>query len=222
MLLFLIVYYILTFIFLILTCYNEQLKKYHLLSKCLCSIGFILAAILGKIHSSNDPLFWRLFPALIFCFLGDYFLAKREEGEQEKLFLLGLGSFLLGHCSFLFGFSYVQEINRYTFMLSLLGVILVRCLMTLKYMDVGKLKAPVLIYAYFVTALFVKCAQIAMNGNGSSFYLLVFLGGFLFFLSDGIILFLYFYQKKYGIMKFLNLLTYYSATFLLGISIFYS
>ncbi len=222
MLLFLIVYYILAFLFLMLACYNENFKKYHLLSKCLCSTGFLLAAILGKIQSANNPLFWRLFPAFIFCFFGDYFLAKQEHGEQKKLFLLGLGSFLLGHCTFLFALSYVQPVNRYTFIMPLLGVIFVKGLTMLSNMEVGQQKIPVLIYAYFVSALFVKCIQIALNGNLAPFYVLVFLGGFLFFVSDGIILFLYFYQKKYVIMKFLNLFTYYSATFLLGISIIYA
>ena len=222
MLLFLIVYYILSFLFLMLTCYNLQFKKYHLISKCLCSIGFLLAAILGKIQSSNDALFWRLFPAFILCFLGDYFLAKQEQGEQKKIFLLGLSSFLLGHCTFLFALSYVQPVNRYTFILPLLGVIFVKGLTMLNNMEVGQQKIPVLFYAYFVSALFVKWAQIAINGERSPFYVLIFLGGFLFLLSDEIILFLYFYQKKYGIMKFLNLFTYYSATFLLGISIIYA
>ncbi|MFA9464825.1 MAG: lysoplasmalogenase family protein [Velocimicrobium sp.] len=222
MLIMLVMYYVIAFIFLMLTCYRENLKRYHVVSKCLCSLGFLLVAVLGKIKSPDSLLFWRLFLALFLCFLGDYFLAKQEKVESERLFLLGLFSFLLGHCTFLFAFCYVRPWNGYTLIVPFLGVLLAIGLLRLKYMRVGTLKLPVLIYAYFVTALFVECTQVAVHGNGSVFYVIVFLGGLLFLISDEIILFLYFYKVKYGIMKFLNLFTYYSATFLLGLSIFYS
>lgn len=218
----LMVYYVLMFIFLILTCYRENLKKNHLLSKCLCSLGFLLVAYLGKIQSSNNSLFWKMIPAFVFCFLGDYFLAKKENEKKESNFILGLVAFLIGHCTFLVAFQYVQPMNVYTFILPLVGVIIVCGLMQLKYMEVGKLKVPVVVYTYFVTALFIKCLQVTIHGDGTLFYILVFLGGLLFLVSDLIILFLYFYKKKYKILQFLNLLTYYSATFLLGLSIYYS
>lgn len=218
----LVVYYVLMFIFLMLTCYRVNLKKYYIVSKCLCSFGFLFVAILGKVQSLNHALFWRMFVGFFFCFLGDYFLAKKESGDKEKQLILGLLSFLLGHCTFLIALWFIQPMNVYTAFLPLFGVVLVLFLMRFQYMEVGKLKVPVLIYTYFVTALFVKCFQVTIHGDGSLFYSFIFLGGLLFLISDLIILFLYFYQKQYKILKFLNLATYYGAMFLLSVSIYYS
>lgn len=219
---YLIAGYSLAFGGLILTCYQQKLKKYHLAGKCLCSLGFLFAAWFAKMQSPNDVLFWRLLPALCGCFLGDYFLAREDTQKQGKMLLLGITSFLLGHAAFLFAFQPLYPLDLLTVLLPFLGVVMTAGFLRLPLMETGKFKLPVLVYSYFVTALFIKCVQLAFHGDGGIFYRLVFCGGLLFFISDGIILFLYFYQKKYSIARFLNLLTYYSATFLLAISILYA
>lgn len=221
MLFWLTVIYIIFFVFLIGTCYLSSLRKYHITAKVLCSAVFVGAACLGNMQSPNNALFWRLLPAFLFCFFGDFFLAWREKKDSETLFLLGLASFLTGHCIFLWAFEILASSNWKSVLLPLAGVMLVLLLLRLKYMKIGKMKVPVIIYAYFVTALFIKCAQTAKFGDESIFFKLVFWGGLIFLISDLIILFLYFYEKKYGIMKFLNLFTYYTATYLLALSVFY-
>ncbi|MEG1741525.1 MAG: lysoplasmalogenase family protein [Acetivibrio sp.] len=213
--------YMAAFIFLIMTCYQSFFGKFHVIAKVICSAGFIGAAVLGKMQSSNDALFWRLLPGFIFCFLGDFFLAKKERKESKQDFLLGLGSFLAGHILFLRGLSFLQPWSAETVLVPFVGVIVAFFLMKRKNMEAGEFKIPIMVYSYFVTALFVKCAQIALKGPGSLFFILLFLGGLFFLISDIIILFLYFYKKKYGIMKFLNLFTYYTATYILGIAILF-
>lgn len=213
--------YGLAFAGLILTCYGENFKKYHLAGKCICSLGFLLVAWFAKMLSSNDVLFWRLLPALCGCFLGDYFLARKDMQKKQKMLLFGIISFLLGHAGFLFAFQIFLPMDVVTVLLPLIGAFMTAGFLKLPQMETGKFKYPVLVYSYFVTALLVKCVQLAFYGDGSTFYRLILFGGLLFFVSDTIILFLYFYNKKYSVTRFFNLLTYYSATFLFAISILY-
>lgn len=217
----LIICYSIAFILLMFSCYWQPFKKYHVLCKCAASMFFLVTAIYGGIKNPGGNVFWELFPALLFCFLGDYFLAKKSENKAKKNFMCGLLSFLIGHCLFLVGLSFYEPSNVYVFLLPFAGVLLTFGLLHLKKMVVGSFKRPVLMYAYFVSALFFKCAQIFLHGDGSLFYFLILAGGALFMVSDIIILFLYFYQTRYGIIKFLNLFTYYAATFLLALSILF-
>lgn len=218
---FLTIIYIILFVFLMLTCYVSSLKKFYIASKMMCSAAFIGIAIFAMVQSSNTILFWRLFPAFIFCFMGDFFLALKEVKEGEKPFLIGLSCFLIGHILFLWGFEIIESSTWLTWLLPLLGIVMAGALLHLKYMNVGKFKAAVLVYSYFVTALFIKCTQTALSGDGSAFYWLIFCGGAFFIISDIIILFLYFYNKKYAIIKLLNLGSYYAAVFLLAAAILY-
>lgn len=211
--------YVAAFVLLILSCYVERFHKYHLFFKCLNSMLFLLIAVYGMTRVTDDIIFWRLFPAFCFCFLGDFFLARKLEAKAEKNFVYGLASFLAAHCLFLIAFSFLEPSTFFVFLLPVLGVFLTMILMNLKKMVVGKFKKPVLVYSYFVTALFVKCGQLYLLENDRLFNKLVFLGGTLFLVSDMIILFLYFYQTKYKVVRFLNLFTYYSATYFLALAI---
>jgi uncharacterized membrane protein YhhN len=67
--------------------------------KPLASIGFLFTAwSAGALESFYGSV---VFLALVLCFLGDVLLIPKS----KKTFLLGVGSFLLGHLTYIFAFS---------------------------------------------------------------------------------------------------------------------
>ncbi len=84
---------------------------------------------------------------LLFCLGGDVFLAF----PQNKMFLLGLVSFLVGHIFYIFGFFSVAHINTWTW----LGTFIVLAFSGYVYFwlkpHLGTMKVPVLVYTIVIT-----------------------------------------------------------------------
>jgi uncharacterized membrane protein YhhN len=79
--------------------------KGKLSTKTLLSCLFIVTAL---IQSRSAPgYFYVLLTGLVFCLGGDVFLAL----PQERMFLCGLVSFLLGHVFYAVGFFYVANLS---------------------------------------------------------------------------------------------------------------
>ena len=76
----------------------------------------------------------------------------------------------------------------------------------------------VVLYAAFVSALLGKGLQLAF-GIAQPWCFLVLAGAALFWVSDLLILFLYFYPVKHPAVHVANLLTYYYAMFLIAASL---
>lgn len=215
-------YYICAFCFLIITCYRHTFDKYHVTAKSLTSLGFLAIAFFGNACKEDYTYFYHLIPALFLCFLGDFFLALKTKNNrtQNKYFLLGLASFLMGHIAFTIAFNSILKFSFATIAVPLFGVVLAIGMFQLKEMEVGEMKAPVIVYSYFVSMLFVKCGEILFAMGLNSFTGVLFAGSLLFMISDLILLFIYFYKKKFKILTFMNLLTYYIGLYLLSYSVY--
>lgn len=93
----------------IVYCFQKKFKSQGLvriLTKSLCSAGFLLAAALGGVEFGfqKEPLWsWGIFSALIFSALGDILLAlQKGEAGKKKLdrFTMGGISFFVAHILF--------------------------------------------------------------------------------------------------------------------------
>ena len=82
----------------------------------------------------------------------------------------------------------------------------------------GRMRPWVVLYAAFVSALLGKGLQLAF-GIAQPWCFLVLAGAALFWVSDLLILFLYFYPGKHPAVHVANLLTYYYAMFLIAASL---
>jgi uncharacterized membrane protein YhhN len=152
---------------------------------------------------------------LLFCLMGDVFLAL----PQNKMFLLGLVSFLVGHIFYIIGFFSVARITTWTW----LGTFIVLVISGYVYFwlkpHLGTMKVPVLVYIIVITLMLSGAWSILGESNLALLgRVMVFSGASCFYVSD-----LYVardrFVKKAPINRFLGLPLYYSGQFLLAFSV---
>jgi uncharacterized membrane protein YhhN len=192
---------------------NSQNIKGLLSAKTLLSSLFILA-ILVQPHAITY-YYQFLLAGLLLCLVGDICLAF----HQEKMFLLGLISFLLGHIFYIFGFFHVAHPGVWTWG----GSIIVFCISTRIYFwlkpNLGAMKKPVLIYCIVITVMLsgawsvLNNSQLTLSGR-----LMVFIGALLFYLSDVFVARDRFLKKDF-FNRLVGLPLYYTGQFILAFSV---
>ncbi len=215
------VFYLFAFGFLMATCYLDNLKKHHPLAKFINSVGFIAVATYGGFITGQWAFYFSVLPAFILCLCGDVLLALQDGTGNNKLFLAGLSSFLLAHIVFVWAFSTKVPFSLYDLILPVLAVVMTVFLVRMKGMDVGNMRNAVLVYSFFVALLFAKGINLVIINSASVSNILLCVGSFLFLVSDTIILFLCFYERKHPLVRFFNLSTYYCGMFLIALSLLY-
>lgn len=192
--------------------YSPLKQKYYGISKAMTSLLFVVIAFLTMKKQVN----WSWMLAFLFCFMGDVILGLDEKKEQSFCFIGGLSAFVIGHVLFVYTFHQsvpLQGINTiFPFVMSCFVFFLMR----LPQFRVQGKRVAIVVYAFIISLLLVKGVEMYVLNRS---YLKIMIGTFCFLLSDLILLFLYFYRPQYKILKFLNLITYYTAVFLLAISI---
>lgn len=186
--------------------------------KTLCSLCFMVVAAVCAAMGSRPEAFWRLLPALLCCVVGDVVLALYNHLRRPGLFLAGLGAFLAGHALFVWGLCRLQPMGWPVPLTAVLGAVGAAVLSGMPGMRTGRMRPWVVLYAAFVSALLGKGLQLAF-GIAQSWCFLVLAGAVLFWISDLLILFLYFYHVKHPAVHVANLLTYYYAMFLIAVSL---
>ncbi|MCB0520871.1 MAG: lysoplasmalogenase [Lewinellaceae bacterium] len=147
----------------------------------------LLAILAAWFYFKTKPIFksftWYFFFGLIFSLLGDIFLMF----NGEIYFLLGLGSFLFAHLSYISTFLIYPHFNTgaikqnplyaIPFMLFLLLIL------WFLWPHLGEMKIPVLIYSTVITTMAVSAANMK-NRVSNQTYINILLGGVLFIISD--------------------------------------
>lgn len=192
--------------------------------KIICSLLLVIVSIYVR---NFYPLsyFTMLIPIGMLCgFFGDFFLGIRRLpnlSSHKKLVSFGLGvlAFLAGHIVYIISFS-----NFYKLSSEQLISIALLSFVTLYVVSVKKdsfkfdnkiVKIVSYIYGYVVTFVMLVTLAIAASYNVKSSFIL-FTSGVIFFLSDLLLLFIYFgkkekSKKKYLFYNMINLSTYYLA-----------
>ncbi|MGL5978892.1 MAG: lysoplasmalogenase family protein [Erysipelotrichaceae bacterium] len=213
-----ILLYLVLFVVLMLTCYQREAKTYYVVAKTLQSVCFVIIALWGMWQYQTWNV-WMLL-AFVLCLSGDVLLAISIEGEDKIWFLAGLFSFLFAHCAFIVALLPLAAFGVW----DLLGagssfLFILFLIKNLPGMNVRGLEKSLLLYSVFVGLLFGRATQILFHTGIDLSLLLIWLGAGLFFLSDAILLFLYFYEKKWKWTKFFNLFMYYGGLLLLALSL---
>lgn len=190
----------------------------YLPEKTLCSLCFVAVAAVCAALGSRPEAFWRLLPALLCCAVGDVVLALYNRLRRPGLFLAGLGAFLAGHTLFVWGLCRLQPMGWPVPLAAVLGAGGAAVLSGMPGIRTGRMRPWVVVYAAFVSALLGKGLQLAF-GMGQPWCFLVLAGAALFWISDLLILFLYFSPSKHPAVHVANLLTYYYAMFLIAVSL---
>ena len=193
---------------------NGEMKG-KLPTKTILSGLFILAALLQP-HPVPE-YFYILLIGLIFCLGGDVFLAL----PQERAFLLGLVSFLLGHVFYVICFFYVADVNPWTWGGGAIGLAVSGLVFFWLRPHLGSMRVPVMAYVIVITAMvigaFTVLGDTALHSTGR---LMVLFGAVSFYISDLFVARDRFLKTEFA-NRLLGLPLYYAGQFLLAFSVAY-
>jgi len=197
----------------LLHCENSRNITGLLPAKTLLSSLFILAVLVQPHPITHYYHF--LLSGLLLCLVGDVCLAF----QQEKMFLWGLISFLLGHVSYSFGFFHVARPGAWTWG----GSIIVLCISSRIYFwlkpRLGAMKTPVMVYCIAITVMLSGAWSVLGNSRlPLSGRLMIFIGGLLFYVSDVFVARDRFLKKEF-FNRLVGLPLYYTGQFILAFSV---
>ena len=206
---------VLAFVLLValLTFEKRENRKGLLPTKTVLSLLFIVTAV-TQIHLIQ-PYTLFIMIGLLFCLGGDVFLAL----PQERMFLFGLVSFLLGHVCYVIGFLWIAGPSNMT----LIGTIVTIVLSGLVYLwlkpHLGTMKKPVIAYILVISFMFISAwSVLGMPRQPFMARLLVFAGAACFYISDIFVARDKFLKSSF-INRLLGLPLYYLAQFMIAFSI---
>lgn len=199
---------------------GEMLKATVL--KGVASLFFV---ILGAVcYGANPTDFGKMILiGLVLGLIGDVFLNMRnlyEGGKSTKVFAVGILAFLSGH------FLYIAAlINRNTsivlpalILAAVISVLAIPPLMKRIEAPSKGLKIFGYVYLVIVIAMF-SCAAVLLVKDGDAAMTVLFaIGGFLFMISDFIMIY-YSFGKKVKPLRAINLLSYYVGQLLIALCI---
>lgn len=204
--------YFILLIILLISILIPKLFQHYVIFKTLTSLCFMVITMIN-LYISNTTCGNLLFLPILFCFIGDIFLAIYN--RYNKCFKLGLISFLLAHIFFVYNMCHILPFKFINIIFPLIMVLFVYMLNNKKIINLQEKNIYCLIYAFFISLLLSKALDIYLNIFSVQSYLLL-IASSLFFISDFILLFMYF-KKRNKILHFINLLTYYLAIYFLTI-----
>lgn len=192
---------------------KKENQKRKLLTKTILSCLFIFAAIVQP-HPIPGYFYWLII-GLVFCLGGDVFLAL----PQERMFLLGLGSFLLGHVFYILGFFYVADVSSLTWIGAVIGSVVSGAIFFWLRRHLGSLLIPVVAYMIVITIMVVGAWTAVGDENlNLSGRLVVFFGALSFYFSDVFVARDRFLKAEFA-NRLLGLPMYYIGQFLLAFSV---
>ena len=182
-------------------------------TKTILSCLFILTALLQP-HPFPEYVY-ILLSGLIFGLGGDVFLAL----PQERMFLFGLVSFLLGHVCYVLGFFYVADLNPWTWGGGAIGLAVSGLVFFWLRPHLGSMLVPVIAYIIVITAMvigaFTALGDTRLPPTGR---FLVIFGAVSFYISDLFVARDRFLKTEFT-NRLLGLPLYYAGQFLLAFSV---
>ena len=195
--------------------YYEK-KKYRLPLLIVKSILSLLFVITAMLQPHPVPAYFHyLFIGLIFCLIGDVYLAL----PQEKAFRAGLVAFLVGHIFYIFSFSSLIPIS---FWISS-GLFIIFGISALIFLwlrpHLKSMLIPVLLYILVITVMASGAWAVSWK---SSFPIsgraLILAGSLCFYVSDVFVARDKFIKEEYT-NRLLGLPLYYTGQFFLAFSV---
>ncbi len=185
----------------------------------LAHIGGASAGTSGAAQGRNFAL---LFAALLLCMAGDIFLAFTTSARRMKnrAFLCGGLSFFAAHALFCVLFYLLVPFKIYDLILPILVLAVMYRLDSTGKVRLAKVRPLAYPYSFIVALMAVKAVEVGARyfGIATAPGLFIALGGVLFFVSDCVLLFVYFGQNRRFWMKVVNLVAYFSGMMFLALS----
>jgi len=177
------------------------------------SLLFVLAALVQK--DPLNPYAVFVVTGLVFCLGGDVLLAL----PQNKAFMLGLVSFLVGHVFYVIGFFSVAGPRGWTWVSLLLAAMTSTLVYWWLRSHLGKMKGPVIGYMGVITVM--VCAASSVLGVPDfnlSGRIMVFSGAVAFYFSDVFVARDRFMKEGF-VNRLVGLPMYYAGQFLIAFSL---
>jgi uncharacterized membrane protein YhhN len=188
-------------------------RKPLLIVKSILSLLFVTTALLQP--HSVPAYYHTLFVGLIFCLIGDVCLAL----PQEKAFMGGLVTFLIGHIFYIFSFSSLIQIDQWIsglffYLFGISALIFLWLRPHLKSMLI-----PVLLYIVVITVMLSGAWAVFLKSPFHVFGRTLLLAGSLcFYVSDIFVARDKFIKEEYR-NRIYGLPLYYTGQFLLAFSV---
>lgn len=176
--------------------------RYHIYTKGLCSLGFILTAYL----SHQTKLFLLILPGLLGFMIGDILLCKKN------LFKYGLYAFLVGDIACLFFYYHYQSFNYIELIFPVLSMILLEIY---TYFNEIEYKTEISSYIFALVWLTTKSILTAISLNTLNFKMMA-VGFILYLISD--ILLVLFKKNNVQFLGIISIFLYYFGIFLTAYS----
>jgi len=192
---------------------KRENRKGMLPTKTVLSLLFIVTAISQTQFLQPYTIF--IIIGLLFCLGGDVFLAL----PQDKMFLWGLVSFLLGHVCYVIGFFWISDPGNMT----RIGVIITMLLGVPIYIwlkpHLGTMKKPVIAYILVISFMFIGAwSVLGMPQQPIMARMFIFVGAASFYVSDIFVARDRFLKNDFT-NRLLGLPLYYLAQFMIAFSI---
>lgn len=197
-------------LFMALAVYHRN-KSTYIYFKTLTSSTFVIIGIYCAYQSHN----FILIPTLIGFLIGDIMLATK----LRRSFIYGMGGFFLADIWLVYQLYQLKNVSVFDFILSVLVIFFVKYISKNPKMHLGHYKKPM--YGYgFVLSLAVSnsigCCLLYQTTN----YLLLTIGMVLYFISDFLLMFQYFYKTEHrDKLKLAKMYTYFIGAYLIACSI---
>ena len=181
-----------------------------ILLKSTASLFFVLAAFCGYIRCKENRVFSRLILiAVICCMAGDVFLAF---DNSVILFVFGVISFAAGHVLFSIAFCQISPVKKADVIATIVLLIFFLLLIPLGNFDFKGLFPILILYAAIISFMVIKALSLWPYRNYNPFKIkLLMCGGFLFLVSDLVLLFWLFGIDTAKEVQSLNWVLYYSS-----------
>ena len=204
-------YFLAGILFILSPLFNSEIFAFILKCAIIPSLLIFFLINRGKEIHKEDKY---IISALIFSWSGDVLLQIKNGGDL--MFLLGLVAFLITHIFYsivFFGvpgvFIFLKTKKMILLMIILFGSLTLYTILP----GLGSMQIPVTLYGIIITGMVIAALSRFGKVNDSS-YLLVFLGAFLFLISDSIIAFSKF-KQAFPFSGIMIMGTYITAQFLI-------
>lgn len=197
-------------LFLGLALYHRNRSTY-IYFKTLTSLTFVGTGLYYGYCNQN----FALMPTLIGFLIGDIMLATR----LRRSFIYGMGGFLLADIWLVYQQYHLKPVAIYDFVLPVVIIIFVNVISKNPRMHLGHYKKPM--YGYgFMLSLAVSNSISCFFMYGTRSYFLLSAGMVLYFISDFLLMFQYFYKTQHrDRLKIAKMLFYFVGAYLIAYSI---
>lgn len=200
----------------------KKSRSLYAAAKGVCSGLFVLGGIAAFYWGSGTATaqFVFMMLGLVFCALGDILLGvanRKATHVSKKPFLAGAGCFSLAHVLFCVFFYCRAPFHWYDVLFPLVCLGAIRLMEAKDWIRLKSMRPVGYLYTFLVGLMAAKAVEGAAYGPVAGNWVLA-IGASLFFLSDLILLFLYFGTKRVRLLRGANLVTYYIGVYMMALS----